>query len=95
MKQILALLIFCSIGFISFGQQKIIPKSFKVDTAYFNNIKHFQVNRFNQPFTSNIKILPLDNMPCLVTNEKLIAAIPNAVVKIDAIDNMPNALKKN
>jgi hypothetical protein len=95
MKHIVALLIFCSIGFISFGQHKVEPGISTVDTAFFNNIKHFQVLSANEILANKIRILPLDNMPCLVANEKLIAAIPNAVIKIDAVDNMPNALKKN
>jgi hypothetical protein len=94
MKHIIALFIFCSIGFTSFGQQKIVPKSFKVDTTVFNNSKHFQIRLYDQLFESRVVILPLDNMPCLLANEKLIAAIPNAAIKNDMVNNMPNPLRK-
>jgi hypothetical protein len=94
MKYIVALLVFCSIGFISFGQQKVEPGISTVDTAFFNNIKHFQVLSANEILVNKIRILPLDKMPCLVANEKLITPIPNAVVKSEQVNNMPNAFKK-
>jgi hypothetical protein len=95
MKSIKLLLTFSSISLISFGQQKIVPKSFKVeDTFLFNNSKHFQTVPINQLFDSKIVILPLDNMPCLVSNEKLIAPIPNALIKNDVVNTMPNPFKK-
>ncbi len=94
MKSILIFSIFCSCGFICFGQQKIVPKSFKVDTTLFNNIKHFQIRPFGKQFTDGVVILPLDNMPCLLANEKLIVPIPNAVTKNDVVNNIPNPLQK-
>jgi hypothetical protein len=93
MNYIVALLILCSSGFTSFGQHKVEPGISTLDTTFFNNIKHFQVLSANEILVNKIRILPLDNMPCLITNEKLIAAIPNAVTKNDLIDNMPNPLK--
>ncbi len=95
MKFILSLIILCSIGFVCFGQHKVEPGISTLDTAFFNNIKHFQVNPANEILVNKIIRLPLDNMPCLVTNEKLIAPIPNAVIKNEEINNMPNLFKKD
>jgi hypothetical protein len=95
MKSIFALLFFCSIGFVCFGQQKAEPGLSKADTAFFNNIKHFQLKPANEISVSKIIILPMDNMSCLVMNKKLIAPIPNAAIKNDVVNNMPNPLKKD
>jgi hypothetical protein len=95
MKSIFALLFFCSIGFVCFGQQKAEPGLSKADTAFFNNIKHFQLKPENEILVNKIIILPVDNMPCLVANEKLLASIPNATVKNKQVNNIPNPLKKD
>jgi hypothetical protein len=94
MKSILVLLFFCNSSFFCFGQQKVEPGLSTIDTAFFNNIKHFQLVPASEILVSKIKILPIDNMPCLVTNEKLIIPIPNAVINNDMVNNMPNPLKK-
>ncbi len=93
MKALLAVVIFCSISFICFGQQKAISPNLQADTVFFNNIKHFQIKQADEILASKIMILQVDNMPCLITNKKLIVPIPNAIVKNEIIDNIPNPLK--
>ena len=93
MKNILVLLIFCSISIICAGQQKIIPKSFKIDSSLFNNIKHYRL--INKNAVSTVITLKLDNMPCLVTNNKFISPIPNAISKSEVFENIPNATPKS
>ena len=95
MKPIFFSISFCFISLLCFGQQKVEPGLPTIDTTFFNNIKHFQVLPANEILSHKIKILPLDNMPCLITNVKLIAAIPNAVLKNEVVNNMPNPLKKD
>ena len=93
MKSTLALIIFCSISIICVGQQKIIPKSFTIDSSLFNNIKHYRL--INKNAVSTVITLKLDNMPCLVTNNKFISPIPNAIPKSEVFENMPNATPKS
>jgi hypothetical protein len=93
MKALLVLVIFCSISFICFGQQKIIDPNIKADTVFFNNVKHFQIKQADEILASKIIVLPIDNMPCLVANKKIIAPIPNAIIKNDVINDIPNPLK--
>jgi hypothetical protein len=95
MKTIFISLYFCCISLFCFGQHKVEPGLFKADTTFFNNIKHFQLKQANEILVNKIIILPRDNMPCLVANEKLIATIPNATVKNEQVNNMPNPLKKD
>jgi hypothetical protein len=95
MKIIFISLCFCYISLFCFGQHKVEPGLFKADTTFFNNIKHFQVNPANEIWMNKIIMLPLDNMPCLVMNKKLITPIPNAAIKNDVVNNMPNPLKKD
>jgi hypothetical protein len=95
MKPIFFLISFCFISILCFGQHKVEPELSKADTAFFNNIKHFQLNLTNEILVNKIIILPVDNMPCLVANEKLLASIPNATVKNKQVNNIPNPLKKD
>lgn len=93
MKALLAVVIFCSISFICFGQQKNIAPNIKADTVFFNNVKHFQIMATDEILASKIIMLPMDNMPCLVANKKLITPIPNSILKNEMLNDIPNPLK--
>lgn len=75
-----------------------LTKPFIFDTAFSNSLHKLDftikqpiiyTNSFNDVFT-----LPLDKMPCIITNTSTVAKMPNALSNYNAVTFIPNALPK-
>lgn len=76
-----------------------LSKPFVFDNAFGNSLHKLDftikqpinyTNLFNDVFT-----LPLDKMPCLITNTSTISKMPNALTNYNAVTFIPNAFPKS
>lgn len=105
MKKLLFILITFTVSLFASAQQKkgnlflTNPNSIHFDTSLFNIDKYFEFSSVEQSKivrerkNGKILILPLDNMPCLLPNEKTIISMPTVLLKKDFVEEMPNAIK--